>query len=206
VPRDQRYGWKEDRYYATFPRDGSSTVGSLKDYTSPLAYRASLESAAVSGLHGFGWCGADFWPVLEDQRGRLTTILDAHMYDYRKSLAITTAAMHLLGRGEKGPVPTARQRMARASLQEVEARAFIDGVLLDPAKKAALGADLAERCVTLLGERRTRLIRSRTGLDGKVPPNEIFMLQSDLEAEAGRLFTLAGEVAAKLEAAGAARE
>jgi hypothetical protein len=89
--------------------------------------------------------------------------------------------------------------MARASLQEVEARAFIDKVLLDPAKKAMLGADLLERCENLLSERQTRLIRSRTGWDGKAPPNELFMLQSDLKAEAGRLFALAAEVAAKLE-------
>ena len=200
LPREQWYGWEQDRYYATFPRDGSYTVGSLKDHTSPLAYRASLEAAALAGLQGFGGCGADFWPVLEDQRGRSTTILDNHMYDYRKSLAITTAATRLLGRGEDGPVPTARQRMARASLQEVETRAFIDKVLLDPAKKAMLGADLLERCENLLSERQTRLIRSRTGWDGKAPPNELFMLQSDLEAEAGRLFALAAGVAAKLQA------
>jgi hypothetical protein len=31
-----------------------------------------------------------------------------------------------------------------------------------------------------------------------VPPNDIFLLQSDLEAEAGRLFALAAEVAEKL--------
>jgi len=194
LPRDQWYGWQKNRYYATFPRDGSYTVGSLKDFTSPLAYRASLEAAAMAGLHGFGWCGADFWPVLEDQRGRRTTILDTHVYDYRKSLAITTTAMHLLGRGEKGPVPTARQRMARAGLQEVEARALIDRVLLDPTKKTTLGAELSERCERLLAERKFRLIRSRTGLDGKTPPNEVFMLQADLEAEAGRLFDLAAEV------------
>ena len=206
LPREQWYGWKEDRYYATFPRDGSYTVGSLKDHTSPLAYRASLEAAALAGLQGFGWCGADFWPVVEDDRGRSTTILDHHMYDYRKSLAITTAATHLLGRGEKGPVPTARQRMARASRQEVEACASIDRALFDPAKKAALGADLAKRCERLRDGRNTRLIRSRTGWDGKVPPHELFMLQADLEAEAGRLFALAAEVAAKLEAAGAGNE
>jgi hypothetical protein len=87
--------------------------------------------------------------------------------------------------------------MARASLQEVEARAFIDKVLLDPAKKPVLGAELVERCEKLLSKRQTRLIRSRTGWDGKAPPNELFMLQSDLEAEAGRLFALAAEVAAR---------
>jgi len=112
---------------------------------------------------------------------------------------ITTAATRFLGRGEDGPVPTARQRMARASLQEVEARAFIDKVLLDPAQKARLGADLLKRCENLLSGRQTRLIRSRTGWDGKAPPNEPFMLQSDLKAEAGRLFALAARVAAKLE-------
>jgi hypothetical protein len=200
-PREEFYAWKQDRYYAAFPRDGSSTVGSLKDHTSPLAYRASLEAAGLAGMHGFGWCGADFWPVVDDDRGRSTTILDNHPYDFRKSLAITTAATHLLGRGEKGPVPTARQRMARASRQEVDARASIDRALLDPANKAALGADLAGRCESLLGERKIRLIRSRTGWDSKVPPHELFMLQADLEAEAARLFALAAEVAAKLEAA-----
>jgi hypothetical protein len=65
-----------------------------------------------------------------------------------------------------------------------------------------LGTDLVERCEKLLTDRQARLIRSRTGLDGKVPPNDIFLLQSDLETEAGRLFALTSEVAAKLEATG----
>jgi Glycoside hydrolase 123, catalytic domain/Glycoside hydrolase 123, N-terminal domain len=186
----RRYGWQEKRYYTTFPRFGSGTIGTLR-VSSPLAqYRASLEAAACAGIKGFGWIGADCWPVIKDKRGRAHYLLDLYDYDKRTNLGITHSVTYMLRPGKNGPIATARLEAARASLQENEARVYLEKILLNKEKRALLGAALAQRAQDLL-DRRLRAIL--WGLS-----NWNLMLCADWEKLTGELYATAAEVSKKL--------
>ena len=55
---------------------------------------------------------------------------------------------YILGIGKDGPLATGRSEAFRENMQEIEARVFIEKALLDKAKKAKLGADLARRSIS----------------------------------------------------------
>jgi Glycoside hydrolase 123, catalytic domain/Glycoside hydrolase 123 N-terminal domain len=190
-PESKRvYGWKEKRYYTTFPRFGSGTIGTLR-VSSPLAqYRASLEAAACAGIKGFGWIGADCWPVIKDKRGRAHYLLDFYDYDKRTNLGITHSVTYMLRPGKDGPVATGRLEAARASLQENEARACIEKALTDKAKRALLGPALASRAQELLDRRLRAIIWGKS--------NWNLLLCADWEKLTGELYATAAEVEKKL--------
>jgi len=85
-----------------------------------------------------------------------------------------------------------RSESYRENFQEIEARVFIEKALLDEARKAKLGADLARRCRVLLDERIRACIRASD------PAGEVWFLSSDWAERSARLFALAARVAAKL--------
>jgi len=218
MPKDQRYGWKKERFYGTHPRDGSYTVGTMKDYTSPVAYRVSLETAALSGMHGYGWCGADFWPVLKNRRGRrMGRIYARHPEGNWRSNDICTA---LLAPGPKGPVATHRYEMLREGVQECEARIFIERALTDKTLRRKMDAKLAKRAQVVLDERTCFMIKgmsdlkidssitgwatnaystwwNRPGIEGHK-----WFVASGWQERSRKLFSLAGEVARKLAPGG----
>jgi hypothetical protein len=190
-PEDNRaYGWKEKRYWTTFPRYGSGTVGTLRVSSPHAQYRASLEAAACAGIKGYGWIGADCWPVVKGSRGRRHYLLDFYDYDKRNNLGITHSVTYMLRPGKNGPVATARLEAARMSLQENEARAHIERALLDPLKRKAIGEALAKRAQDLL-DRRLRAIIWGIG-------NWNLMLCADWEKLTAELYATAAEVDAKL--------
>jgi glycosyl hydrolase family 123 len=184
----RRYGWKETRFVATFPRYGSNTVGKLGDYSPLLMYRVAPESAICAGIKGYGWIGADFWPVVKTRHG-MRSLLDRYPeYDRRGNLGIAHTFVQILRPGKTGPVASSRLEMVRQGAQETEARVFIERILLDPAKKAKLGADLAGRCQALLDGRVRALVSARTFWD--------MLVWLDWEKQKADLFALASEVAA----------
>ena len=66
--------------------------------------------------------------------------------------------IHLLARGEKAPVATARFEMMREGIQECEARIFIEHALTNKTLRGKLGDDLTQRCQEIL-DTRARFIR-----------------------------------------------
>jgi len=191
-PKRRRYGWRESKLYATFPRYGSTTVGKLSDLSPPLMYRVALESAITAGLKGYGWIGADFWPVTKGRYGGPVPLLDRYPgYDRRANLGIHHAFTHILKAGADGPVASARLETVRQGAQETEARVFIERTLLDPAKKAKLGAELAGRCQKRLDGRIRAILNARSYWDT--------LVWTDWEKQKGDLFALAAEVAGKLK-------
>jgi hypothetical protein len=193
-PADKReYGWKDPRLWATFPRYGSATIGTL-NFASPLAqYRGSLEAALCAGLKGFGWVGADFWPIKKDKRGRGHHLLDSYTHDRRANLGIPASVTYVLRPGKDGPIASARLEMARQSLQEAEARAFIEKAITDETARARLGPELAGRCQELLDER----LRA---IDWSIESDWDCLLCADGGGLTGRLYAAAAEVAEKLGA------
>jgi len=190
-PKRRRYGWKEKHIYATFPRYGSGTVGKLSELSPPTQYRVALESAMCAGMQGYGWIGADFWPVIKGRYNRLGVPFDRYPdYDRRGNLGIAHAFVHILKPGKSGPVASIRFEMVREGIQETEARVFVERALHDPAKKAKLGAELATRCHKLLDDRIRTILRARSCWD--------LLVWIDWDQRKADLYALAAEVASKL--------
>jgi len=151
------YGWKTPFMAAVYPRLRTAPCGEgLRNNSAPLLYRMAVERALLStaGLRGIGRCGADFWPVSTDRRGRPRSVLGR----YAAASAwhggwIWYAFDYVIAPGPTGPVSTVRFEMLREGVQQAEARISLEKILTDPARRAGLGADLAARCQRILDER-----------------------------------------------------
>jgi glycosyl hydrolase family 123 len=198
LAKKRRYGWKEKRFYATFPRFGSSTVLKLSETSPPVQYRVAFESAMVAGIKGYGWIGADFWPVATGGR-RARSLLDYYLdYDSRGNLGISHAFGTILQPGRDGPVATVRHEATREGAQETEARVFIERALLDPARKAKLGEALAKKCQATLDKRLRDLVQCRPLWDA--------LSWRGWEQQKAELFALAAEVALATEGGAALKD
>jgi len=189
--KGRRYAWKGKKPIATFPRYGSGAVGYVTNLAPLSAYRVSLEALTCSGLNGFGWIGADFWRVLEGTRGRVNTVIDRYRYDRREHVGVGYAITSILSPGPNGPIASERHAMARQSLQEAEARIFLEKALTDKIKRAKLGEELAVQCQTLLDERITTILFGIT--------QWALLPSSDWETSSAKLYALAAEAAKKLK-------
>ena len=153
------YGWKWPGFGAYRNIDWVAHTPTEVDDGYPLTtFRFLGEVELLSGFFGFARIGADFWPVLEDKRGRRVGRIAAR---YPKSswtrLDIRTA---LLEPGRKGAIGTARYEMLREGLQEAEARIFIEKALDDKTLRARLGEELVSQCLEVLDERTRTIARA----------------------------------------------
>ncbi len=204
------YGWKYPVRLCTFPR------GAPRPYTHPALYRTYPESAvtalgkwgswddgsgkkvkAWSGADGIGRMGADFWYVLKDKRGRLKSTLAGH-YSYWGGLDLNRYSIpNLLGPGGKRPQPTGRFEMFRQTIQENEARFFLERILTDKARRAKLGEELAKRAQEILDERVRACLTTRAGGRASLDKWRWFV-GSDWQERSERLYAAAAEAAKKL--------
>jgi hypothetical protein len=144
------YGWKndsgmhKDQYFAMFHRD--------MVFDHPLTQNRLLAEYNVSGTQcGFGRNGADFWPVLKDAKGnRVGRLPNRYPETEWAQLSLKTC---LFASGPDGALSTVRWEMMVESVQECEARIFLEKILLDPARRAKLGEEAAKRTQALLDER-----------------------------------------------------
>ena len=187
------YGWASDFWLAYFPR------GEIKLQSTPVEYRNKVEGwmGAVPrqnkrlGVMGVGRIGADFWPVVKDDRGRVIANLAGYFPEASwGQLTLNNTATYVLGRGKNGPIATVRSESLREGVQELEARIYLEKAWLDEEAKAMLGDELRGRIRALLDER----IRVGLYLEGEGEP---CFIGSDWAARAARLYELAGEVARK---------
>jgi len=189
------YGWKNP-----FPR-----VMTRGFPPAPINQRFFLEALVTSrimpkgrpfqpdwGLHGFGRMGADFWPVLKDRRGRGSPLLARYPRARWGQLNVALWMPALLAPGRDGAVPTVRSEMIRENQQEIAARVFVEKALLDKARRAKLGDDLARRVQALLDERVRAANRAYAKRDRRAA------LSLDVAALSSRLYEAAAEVAKRL--------
>ncbi len=198
------YGWRNKFRLLKYPRGDLNARSALANYRTmeekwigAMIWNAKTWPKA-KGARGLGRQGADFWMVLKDKRGRSRGRLSARYPEtYWGQLCINYGNPAFFGMGEDGAVPTVRSETVRENVQEIEARVFIEKALLDKAKKARLGADLAKRCRDALDE-RIRLCLYTMG--GGYAPGDgtLWFISSGLTERMDRLFTLASEVAKKL--------
>jgi hypothetical protein len=151
----------------------------------------SWERNITGKQRGSGRLSGDLtWPAVKDKRGRMRSISGRYPDACKGQLNIR---MHpFLAPGREGAVSTVRLEVAREGLQECEARIFIEEALLDPARKAGLGKELAAECERVL-EIRWRDM----GMAGKLDGSMGFLGPARRERNVA-LFSLAAEVAGRL--------
>jgi hypothetical protein len=148
VASKPRYGWKEKLYGDKIAPCFSRTKNVCEFNTgSPLSrFMIYVEGASLTPMPwppydvtfaGFGSDGADFWTG----------------FRYADYGSMTVITRWYIAPGKNGPVPTTRSRMLQQSLQDMEARMFIENAIMEPALKAKLGPDLAKRVKELCDER-----------------------------------------------------
>jgi len=188
------YGWQSAFRRVTFPRAGSSTVGTIRTEAPPARYRLVLEGAQSAGIHGFGRMGADFWDLIPARYNRLGPILTRYPISSWAQLTLANSSAYVLWPGPDGPVATVRFEMIREGAQEAEAKIFVERALTDAAARATLGDALAARARKILDERIAALLRTRSGAD----INWLYYFSSGFDRRGEELFAVAAEVAARL--------
>ena len=191
--RKRSFGWKNPRLETAFLREGCKLISGLHvDSPMPL-YHVVSESMLLANLRGFGRLGADFWPVLKGPRGSASTLSGRYEKTNWAQLNLTNSAAYVLGAGPDGPVATVRLEMLREGLLEAEARIAIEKVLTEPAARARLGEEPAERYQRLLDDRAKWIacVYSERSIAWFSGPTWRQMAE--------QLFAAAGEVAAKLK-------
>jgi len=196
-------GWQNKIWLGLYPRYMDLARCSIVDFhvlvegqlsEVPRNTAATGKHAYSKGLRGIGRIGADFWPVLTNRRGQLRGSIAGRYPETRwGQLCITYGLPCILEKGKNGPIPTVRTEAIRENVQAYEARAFIEKALADKTKKARLGTDLSRRCREMLDER----IRMCNHAQGE---GWVLFVSSDWAERNGKLFELAGEVAAKISA------
>jgi hypothetical protein len=165
-------------------RVGTAVIRHLRDYSPTVAYRMVSEGALQAGLRGIGRLGADFWPLPAEAEGRRY-----HLCTSQFAVGPPNSVMAMLSPGPDGAVFNERLEVFREGVQAAEAIIFIQQAL----EAGGLDEALAARCEQLLDERARYYLRTRPGQAGHWLAFEC----SGWQERDGRLFALAGEVAAK---------
>jgi hypothetical protein len=154
--KGRTYGWKRPELYTQYMR-----FNALNDW--PLATIMHFEELNITGMQrGVGRIGADFWPAITDKKGeRKGYAVDRYPESFWHSLNLTS---HMLNPGPAGPVASPRYEVFREGVQECEARIAIETVLTDPALKAKLPPELAQRAQDVLDERLREVWRGGSGM------------------------------------------
>lgn len=149
------------------------------------------------GLRGVGLMGGDYWPVL-GKGPKKKPLCDRYAGGFQR-LGINIRS--ILEPGKEGPVSSVRAELMRESLQEAEARVFVQNTLLDETMKAKLGTDLAARAKALCDE-RTRLYRYYSEFWASSTRDAGVMVDpAAWQEHSRRLYEMAAEVAEALKQA-----
>jgi hypothetical protein len=142
--KGRQYGWRDPALVAHFPRGADLNA-------SPCVEIRHLGAFNITGgQRGAGRIGVDMWKVIRDNRGqRVGTTYDRYPENNWRNLDIGS---WFVMPGPEGAIGTARLENLREGIQECEARIAIEDALLDPARKAKLGDELASRCQKILDE------------------------------------------------------
>ncbi len=191
-PEGRRCGWKRKVLLTTFPRMSSGGAGTLLGAPAQK-YRLAPEAIVAAGYRGLGRMGGDFWDVLADKRGRKSTVLrtDEEVGE-TWGIGLECAVQRLLGAGRDGPVSSVRLEALRESLQETEARVFLERALADTGARGRLGAALSKRCREVLDRRTWDLLAAIQS------PDCLYWIQEGTE-RTRLLYATAAEVAKRLE-------
>lgn len=144
--KGRQYGWQRPALVAHFPRGGDLNMSPC------VEIRELLEFNITGGQRGAGRIGADMWQVIRNKKGERAGAA-YHRYPENNWRNLDIGSW-FLAPGPDGALGTARYENLREGAQECEARIFLEDMLLDAAKRARVGRELADRCQKLLDERQ----------------------------------------------------
>jgi hypothetical protein len=135
--KGRNYGWNNPAFVSIYQRFELN-------HDSPAFIREFEVFNLTGNLHGAGRMGGDLWPVLLDKQGkRSAQVYSRYPENNWRNLDIRD---WILAPGPDAAVPTARLEYLREGIEVCEARIFLEAALLNPAQKAQMGDDLAQRC------------------------------------------------------------
>ncbi|HUV39075.1 MAG TPA: glycoside hydrolase domain-containing protein, partial [Planctomycetota bacterium] len=198
------YAWRQPSMVVHFPRQGNVYGTVFQNALAP--YRIFAEGIQLSAgqrykshdsVHGIGHIGVDYWPVMKGPRGDARSM--SGRYVFWHSLGLDQVVQSIVSPGAKGAVPSPRLQLMRESLQEAEARIFVQDALLDEDKTARLGDALAKRCRQICDE-RTQLFRYVSAFSGMDTREDCFrtFTRRAWETHSEKLYQAAGDVATAL--------
>jgi hypothetical protein len=188
VYEGRSYGWRSKTIYCQFSRD------LRRDHIPLFAYRTMPEWNISGSQRGMGRMGGDFWNCLKHKHvtdGRHAagrTLI--HRYPEHSPWAQLVVRTSFLGWSPTGAVPSVHFEAIREGVQNCEARIFLEKVLLDKAKSAKLGEDLAKRAQDL--------VTHRIWLMAHCHRNAAWLYDAGFYERQHELYRTAGEVAKKL--------
>ena len=198
------YAWRNPSMVVHFPRQGNvsgtvfqKTLASYRIFAEGIQLSHGQRYKSHSSVHGIGHIGVDYWPVMKGPRGRAKSM--SGRYVFWHSLGLDQVIQSIVSPGAKGAVPSPRLQLMRESLQEAEARIFVQDSLLDKDKAARLGDALAKRCRKIC-DQRTQLFRYISAFSGLGTREDCFRTFSRRawEAHSEKLYQAAGDVAKAL--------
>ena len=198
------YRWRAPAWKTSFPI--VTGAWSMNMVSEPVVFRVMAESILVHKdrgggeiVHGIGCQGADYWPVLTPSKGDCPYNLSRYT-DQCGNMDHFSATYAFLGAGKDVPAATGHLRLLQESLQDMEARIFVQDAVLD--QKDKLGADLGKRCHEVCNERTRRLYYYSLYMESREEYREAFPHEAFDEAwyrqNTEQLYALAGEVAKAL--------
>ena len=199
------YRWRSPTWKTSIPI--VTGAWSMNMVAEPAMFRLAAESilvhkdrSAAEIACGVGCQGADYWPVVKTAAGGNNLYTLNRYTDQCGNMDHFSATYAFLGAGKDGPVATGHLRLLQESLQDMEARIFVQDAVLD--QKGKLSADLVKRCNEVCDDRTRQLFYLSLSLQYR----ESYRMACPRDAfDAGwyrqnteRLYTLAGEVAKAL--------
>ena len=142
--KGRMYGWRNPALLTCYERGGQM------NRSSGMEMRELLAFDITGGERGAGRLGGEYWPVVRNSKGeRSGPVYERYPENNWRNLDICD---WLLAPGPDGVVATVRLECLKEGAQVCEARIFLEDALLNDAKKAKLGADLAKRAQDALDE------------------------------------------------------
>jgi hypothetical protein len=197
-------GWKLPRLETFFAREPLDNFPTTR-------WRVMGELAISGNMRGVGRMGADTWRAAKDTKGN--RVARAWERFPNASWGYLNCDSSALAPAPEGAVSTIRYEALREGLQECEARVAVEQAFTDAATKARV-ADLAQEYDALMLDRQIALWRSVARLQlgphydfddphawgWPVLNGHLWYVQSGWQERSEKLYSLAGEIARKLDA------